>query len=201
MDNRKQAIIAALRAFIEQRPGFDWHNYATASDYRSDQRQATRQLHDARQLLRAVELRDSISADDILREAASGGRVTIKVSATTWAPASCPGVPCSADCDHVGAPYTARVDYCPGQYWCTEFRAGACRLLASVLWTWMRGNCMPTPCAPDGSFLYGGTREHYPFYRGGGLSRKNYDILSAGDWLRASFRREFGRPLAGRWFA
>lgn len=26
------------------------------------------------------------------------------------------------------------------------------------------------------------------------------DYLSAGDWLRASFRKEFGRGIASRWF-
>lgn len=176
MDNRKQAIIAALRAFIEQRPGFDWHNYSTARDYRADQRRATRQLHDARELLRAVELRDSITADDILREAQSG-RVTIRATMPAYV-------------EKIG-PW--RVDYCTGQYWCTEFRAGVCRLLASVLWTWMREHCMPeVGTAPIGS---GKAREG--MYWDGRLGR----AVSGGDYLRASFRREFGRPLAGRWFS
>ena len=44
---------AALRAFVAQRPGFDYHNYATASDYRADQRKAAQQKADALALISA----------------------------------------------------------------------------------------------------------------------------------------------------
>jgi len=173
MDTGKQAIIDALRAFVEQRPGFDWHNYSTASGYRSDQRRATRQLHDARQLLRAVELRDSITADDILRESI-GGRINLSMTEAHGAP----------HCD---------VDYCVGQYWCTEFRAGVCRLLASVLWTWKRDHAMPEiGAAPCGS-----GKAQAGMYWDGHARR----AVSGGDWLRNSFKREYGRPLASRWFS
>ena len=174
MDNRKQAIIAALRAFIEQRPGFDWHNYSTARDYRQDQRRAQRQLHDARAMLRAVELSDSITADDILREAQSG-RLTIR----------------EVEPAYIAKLGQYRVDYCTGQYWCTEFRAGACRLLASVLWTWKREKCMPqVGAAPCGS----GKAEAGMYWDG-------KHAVPAGDWLRNSFRREYGRSMAARWFS
>ena len=44
---------ALLRAFVAQRPGFDYHNYATASDYRADQREAAQQKADALALINA----------------------------------------------------------------------------------------------------------------------------------------------------
>ena len=44
---------AALRAFVAQRPGFDYHNYATVSDYRADQREAAQQKADALALINA----------------------------------------------------------------------------------------------------------------------------------------------------
>lgn len=48
-----QEIKSALRAFVAQRPGFDYHNYATASDYRADQRKAAQQKADALALINA----------------------------------------------------------------------------------------------------------------------------------------------------
>ena len=44
---------ALLRAFVAQRPGFDYHNYATASDYRADQKRTMRDKADALALINA----------------------------------------------------------------------------------------------------------------------------------------------------
>lgn len=110
----KQAIIDALRAFLATRPGFDPGNYSDRASYLSEMRQATRQRHDAERFLRDVELRDSITADDILREA-QGGRVDVDVAGGK-----------------------VRIHYTAGQYYCTEYRGAVARLLASVLWAWKR---------------------------------------------------------------
>lgn len=133
MDARKQAICDALRAFINQRPGFDPRNYADQASYRSESRAATRDLRIARQLLRQVQLRGDITADAILK-AARFGRLAIR--------------------DLLNP---VEVDYCTGQHFPTEFRAAAARLLASVLWEHMRDRCMPKPChtSGDGLDLYG----------------------------------------------
>ncbi len=189
-DTRKQAIIQALRAFVEARPGFDHHNYATMRDYRQDQRRAQRQLHDARTLLAAVEGNDAITADVLLKEASSGGRLTITERWHQYTPDECPGKPCGACCDHrsIIAP---RVDYCPGQYWCVEFRAGVCRLLSAVLWTWQRDNMPQVGTAPVGS---GKAQEGMYYFA---PTRKT---MSAGDWLRATFRERFGKSMQQRWF-
>lgn len=81
------------------------------------------------------------------------------------------------------------LDYCTGQYWPTEYRRTACAVLASALWTHKREHCMPDGSrqgASDGAMLY-----RNPAGKG---------FVSAGDWLRSSFRREYGRRIASRWF-
>ena len=121
---QKQTLISALRRWIEQRPGLEFDNYGDIRAYRAEQRDITRDLHHARELLRAVEWRDSITAEDIVR--AANGRLTIAV-----------------DGDSV------RIDYCTGQYFPTEYRPAAARVLSSVLWAYWRENM----ANPDGDAL------------------------------------------------
>lgn len=79
-------------------------------------------------------------------------------------------------------PAKRRLDYCTGQYFPTEYRRAVCAVLAAALWDYAREN-MPDPDA--------GTPEHEP---------RRYGGLSAGDWLRRYFHREFGRAISKRWF-
>jgi hypothetical protein len=168
---RKAAIIAALRTFMNQRPGLEFGNYGDVRAYRSEMRGITRDLHDARELMRAVELSDSITADDLIRAASSAfsGRLTIHVDAD--------------------APFGARVAYCTGQYWPTEYRRAVCAVLASALWAHVREHCMPKGRLVHNSET-GETFERY-----------GSKDLRAGDWLRAHFRQQFGRGIASRWFS
>jgi hypothetical protein len=69
------------------------------------------------------------------------------------------------------------IDYTTGQYWPTEYRAAVCRLLSSVLWAWMRDTSMPDE------------------------ARLEALKQSPGDYLRASFKREFGASIARRFFS
>lgn len=163
----KQTILAALRAFLATRPGFEPGNYSDAASYRADVRRATRQRHDAQRMLRDVELRDSITAEDILR-AAEGGRLDVK---RVWLNDTFLRV---------------HIDYTAGQYYCTEYRGAVARLLARVLWDWKRDKAMPE-----------GTLHHNSET---GETLRRYAGLRAGDWLRASFRREYGRGIASRYF-
>lgn len=165
MSDTKQAIIDALRAFLATRPGFEPGNYGDAASYRADVRTATRQRHDAERFLRDIELRDSITADDILREA-QGGRVSITVT-PIYVSGKVAIIPGHHIADKVTVHYTA------GQYYCTEYRGAVARLLASVLWAWKRDD-----------------------------DAAQYDVryASRDDALRASFRREYGRGLASRYF-
>jgi hypothetical protein len=177
MEPRKQAIIAALRAFANQRPGLDPRNYishgmdnAGRAAYRAEVRSITKDLHHARELMRAVELADGITADDLHKASmgAYSGRLTIKPRVT------------SPD------RYGFSIDYCTGQYWPTEYRRAVCAVLASALWEYTREKCMPQQRG-DGT---------YEYTRSGRVS-----AVSAGDWLRAHFRQQFGRGIASRWFS
>ena len=112
----KSTIIAALDAWIRQRPGLEFGNYGDWTAYRSEVRSIGKDLQHARALLRYVEWHDSITAEMIL-SAAQSGRLSIVVDGNK-----------------------VRVDYCTGQYWPTEYRPAVCRLLSSVIWYWMRAN-------------------------------------------------------------
>jgi hypothetical protein len=193
MDPKKQAICDALRAWINQRPGLEPANYFGSGNYRenfrnysSERRRIHRQLKDARELLRSVESCDSITAEDMLAAfpRAFRGRLTCEIEPTTYAAPECPGAPCSDACDHVGAPYRVTLNYCTGQYWPTEYRAAAAAVLASVLWDHKR-QCMPQPVAHG---------EHDSLYLMDGTP------LSAGSWMRASFRKEYGATMQRRYF-
>ncbi len=116
----KTELCQALRRWINQRPGMDYANYGDPVSYRAELRGITRQRADALQLLRAVELRESITAERILAELQSGSRLS-------W------------DAEK------RRLDYVTGQYWCTEYRRAACAALSSILWAWVRDTSMPAP--------------------------------------------------------
>ena len=155
--DKKQAIIGALYTFIGQRPGLEYGNYGEPVSYRAEVRAIGRDLTQARQLLRYVELRASITADDIIAASkrAYSGRLTI-----------------TARDDGAVA-----IDYCTGQYFPTEYRKAACAVMASVLWHWKRTQCMPAS-----------------------FTGATVPPTSPSDYLRASFKREFGRGMAARWF-
>lgn len=142
----KQALIDALESFIGQRPGFDPANYDAAS-YRADSRMVARQLREARQLLRAVELRWSITAEDIMREA-QGGRLDIGQTDR--------GV---------------RIDYTAGQYWCVEYRSAVARLLAGVLWDRAREDMIAADGRSDGDALRARFRREF----GRGLASRYFN--------------------------
>lgn len=131
----KNHILTALRAWINQRPGLDFCNYGDVSAYRSELRGITRDRKEALVLLRAIELRDSITAEQILAAFphAYSGRLSI-----------------SEATNKAGEP-AAKLDYCTGQYWPTEYRKAAAAVLASVLWDYFR-RCMPAPDAAKREF-------------------------------------------------
>ena len=74
----KSTILAALDAWIRQRPGLEFGNYGDWTAYRSEVRSIGKDLQHARALLRYVEWHDSITAEMILN-AARSGRLSIKV--------------------------------------------------------------------------------------------------------------------------
>ena len=181
----KHQIIDSLHTFINQRPGLEYGNYGDPVSYRAEMRAITKDLHQARELLRYVELRDSITGADIVAasESAYSGRLTIVARdnfecmscAHKWTHTAhvadvsdiCPK--CKGE--HVyHRPAGFIIDYCTGQYFPTEYRRAVCAVLASAIWSWKRDQCMPA------------------------------DTAKPGDYLRANLKREFGRGMAARWF-
>lgn len=111
MDKRQQ-IIDGLRSFAEQRPGMEPMNYGNWRNYRNESASVTRDLHDARRLIREVEL--SSIGHDALREAfrAYSGRLSLS--------------------DRPDG--SIALEYCTGQYFPTEFRRAVCAVCAAALW-------------------------------------------------------------------
>ena len=144
----KSTILAALDAWIRQRPGLDYGNYGDWTAYRSELRSIGKDLQHARAMLNYVAWHDSITAEMIL-DCARSGRLSIKVEGNK-----------------------VRVDYCTGQYWPTEYRPAVCRLLSSVIWDYWRDHCMP-----EGQLVHnsetGETIKRYQGLRAGDWLRKN----------------------------
>jgi hypothetical protein len=124
----KSEILQSLMAFASQRPGLDTSDYfSTWRDtdgrraYAADARAIARDLHDVRELMAAVVMRESIGVDQ-LRQAfrAFSGRLTL-----------------------TEAEKGVALDYCTGQYFPTEYRKAVCAVLAAALWDFWR------ECAPE----------------------------------------------------
>ena len=167
----KQQILQALRVWINQRPGLEFGNYGELSSYRAELRQIAKDRRDALELLSAVALRDSITVKDLIEAFPRAYSGRLSIN---------------EDKERV------RFEYCTGQYWPTEYRKAACAVLAAVLWDRKRAD-MPEPCGKvkrtSGVGAFAHESEH-----------DSIEGLSPGDWLRRSFRREFGRSIAQRWF-
>ena len=156
MRDLKTQIVLALSAWVSQRPGLDYGNYGDPVAYRAEVRSIGKDLQHARAMINYVAWHDSITAEVILNEFRAGGRFT-----------------CTVDGDKV------TLDYCVGQYWCTEYRPAVCRLLSSVIWYWMRENA-PVDAGPT-------------------IAHSN--LQDVGGYIRRQAARELGTSIARRWFA
>jgi hypothetical protein len=199
-DVLRENILAALCAFANQRPSIDPRNYGGGMDgwraYREESRSVTKDLHDFRALFNSVHWKQSIDATRLQSAfRAYSGRLTCKVDGSR-----------------------VTLDYCTGQYFPTEFRKAACAVLSAALWDWLRDTSMPAPayrvfCTDDDGIRLPATSKRFDdrasadhYAATVAQSRRPevvelYGELSAGDWLRRSFRREFGARLARRWFS
>lgn len=105
------ALIESLRRFVASRSGIEWVNYGGSREaFMGDYRTILRQGRDARAMLRAAEL--CRLPEEILADVLRSGRLTWDGS---------------------------RLEFCACQYHPTEYRAAACRALASALWAYWRG--------------------------------------------------------------
>jgi len=120
----KSKLIETLHAWINQRPGLEpgnyirgWNDTEGRSAYRSESRSITKDLHQARTLLRYVELHDTITAEKIIEASRYGfsGRLTIEPSGDDF-----------------------KLSYCTGQYWPTEYRSAVCSVLCTAIFEWLR---------------------------------------------------------------
>lgn len=102
-----------LYNFAHGRPGFEWANYGSAKYYRQDYRTAYNDLKAFEELHRLAARRcESYSKlSDAIRQhlERSGDRLQISEDGS-------------------------RLNYITGQYFPTEFRGAACRVLVSVIW-------------------------------------------------------------------
>ena len=106
----KEALVQALRKFVSQRSGIEWGNYGGSREaFAADYRRILRDGRDARELLRHIELRDSITG--AMLEHSLTGRLSYRNGA---------------------------IEYVTGQYFPTEYRLAICRALAECLWHWLR---------------------------------------------------------------
>lgn len=187
-DTLKTAICDALATWIRQRPGLEFGNYGNVSSYRSEMRGISKDKRDAETLLQAVRWRDSITGEKLLDafKHAYSGRLSARVFHKT-STGECKDPKHEVECLD-GNESRVELDYTTGQYWPTEHRKAAAAVLASALWEWQRDN-MP---AANGKL----TRKHGPFE----TTHDNIDGVTPGDWLRRSFRKEFGSALQRRWF-
>jgi hypothetical protein len=197
MEPRKQAILDALDAFTRQRAGLDYRNYCSGygdvngrKAYFAEQRSITRDLHDYRALRKAVGYADSITADMLLdaSRSAFSGRLVLNESLLDTRP--------SLTTVGTAAVLAVKIDYCTGQYFPTEYRKAACAVLAQTLWQWTRELCMPSGANRDGDRYWLDSVKQ----TGGTTHTGRGDFVSAGDWLRAHFRQQFGRGIASRYF-
>lgn len=145
----RSELLALLAAFVAQRPGIEPGNYHTYASYRSESREVTRDRHHFDSMIAAVSWREGITADAIRAALQSGGRLTL-----------------SDD---------GRLDYCTGQYFPTEYRKAACRVLAGLLWDYWRNA--------------------YTARTAAGVTAR-----PSGDFLRKIARRELSPAIARRYF-
>lgn len=98
-----------LTKFANQRPGLDFHNYGDVRAYRQESREITKDLHDFTELRRYASLyvKDLDSKIEQYLKRTSG-RLRI---------------------DEQG-----RLEYITGQYFPTEYRPAAARVLADIIW-------------------------------------------------------------------
>lgn len=187
-DTLKTAICDALATWIRQRPGLEFGNYGDISSYRREMRGISKDKRDAETLLQAVRWRDSITGEQLIEASkrAFSGRLELKVTPVMSRPQPIPhGAILERAAERVES-YNVEIDYTTGQYWPTEYRKAAAAVLAAALWEWQRDS-MPKPDAVVAASF----KERFG---------DSYDGKSAGDWLRRSFRKEFGSALQRRWF-
>ena len=112
--------------FVQQRSGIEFANYGDVASFRKEQREIANDKKDFAELFALVTRRCS-NYDELIEQelTQSTGRLTMK---------------------------DGKLSYCTGQYFPTEYRPAACRILVSILWNDYRDekNADGSPVYPDG---------------------------------------------------
>ena len=208
--SERAAILAALDAWIRQRPGLDPRNYIShgADDagrkaYRAEVRAIGRDLRDARELLRAVELRPSIGAPELRKAfSAFSGRLTWRAVGEVCDTCNGAGTlgternTCYT-CKASGTYPRSELDYCTGQYWPTEYRAAACVVLASALWAYWRADAVAAQASAPKCDAFPDRAEHP--YNCGHCNGTGHEGPRIGDRILRAAKCELSRGVVARW--
>lgn len=101
-------IVEMLVKFVNQRPGLDFANYGDLSSYRAESREITNDKHDFFELLALAQRRIDNFPTELEKELTrTSGRLTLE---------------------------DGRLQYITGQYFCTEYRPAANRVLVYLIW-------------------------------------------------------------------
>ncbi|MCA6423489.1 MAG: hypothetical protein IM568_11820 [Flavobacterium sp.] len=102
-----------LYKFAHQRPRLEYCNYGDPTSYRRESREITKDLHDFTELFALANWKISNLCQKIERYLKSNsGRLTMNEQ--------------------------GKIEYCTGQYFPTEYRPAASRILVSLLWNQYR---------------------------------------------------------------
>ena len=215
-DPLKLQILAALHRFVRQRPGLDWRNYGDPVAYRAELRGITRDLKDAETLLRQVALVHTITGEDLITASrlSFSGRlkinqtpdgVTVDYCTGQYFPteyrravaAICAGALWDWVRDKAMPAPVYRVEWKNERgEWITASRVyrerDAAEGAAKITQQQLQGHALKAFETPPPRYGETMVVERYPAQGDG--------YMSAGDWLRRYFRREFGRGIASRFF-
>lgn len=101
-------LVENLVKFVNQRPGLDFANYGDISSYRQESREITADKHDFFELLALAQRRINNFSQVLEKELLNtSGRLTLE---------------------------NGKLQYITGQYFCTEYRPAANRVLVSLIW-------------------------------------------------------------------
>lgn len=101
-------LVENLVKFVNQRPGLDFANYGDISSYRQESREITADKHDFFELLALAQRRINNFSQVLEKELINtSGRLTLE---------------------------NGKLQYITGQYFCTEYRPAANRVLVSLIW-------------------------------------------------------------------
>lgn len=117
-------LVQLLCKFVNQRPGFDFANYGSMKYYRQDYNESLKDKNSFYELLNLAQSRYGNNFNDALTKqlTESNDRLTL---------------------------VDGKLQYITGQYFPTEYRNAACRVLVSLIWNDYRNEKHE-----DGTFVY-----------------------------------------------